>query len=87
MFDYLAVGAELFGTTFTQQAVTAGKKVLVIDRRNHIAGNVYTSKIAGINVHQSIAHIFHTNDKKVWDYVNHFTVCNRFTNMPVANYN
>jgi len=86
MFDYLIVGAGLFGATFAQQAIAAGKTVLIVDRRNHIAGNVYTSKIEGINVHQYGAHIFHTNDKQVWDFVNRFAVFNRFTNMPVANY-
>ena len=85
-FDYLIVGAGLFGATFARQAMDAGKTVLVVDRRDHIAGNVYTEKTEGINVHKYGAHIFHTNDKTVWDYLNRFAVFNRFTNSPVANY-
>ncbi len=86
MYDYLIVGSGLFGATFARQAVDAGKRVLVIDRRPHIAGNVYTEDIAGIHVHKYGAHIFHTNDKAVWNYVNRFADFNRFTNAPVANY-
>ena len=86
MYDYLVVGAGLYGAVFAQQAKAAGKSVLVIDRRPHIAGNVYTEEIEGINVHQYGAHIFHTNNKEVWDYVNRFGEFNRFTNSPVANY-
>ena len=86
MYDYLVVGAGLYGAVFAQQAKTAGKSVLVIDRRPHIAGNVYTAQIEGINVHQYGAHIFHTNNKEVWNYVNQFAEFNRFTNSPVANY-
>lgn len=85
-YDYLIVGAGLFGAVFAQQAKEEGKTSLVIDRRDHIAGNVYTEKIEGINVHKYGAHIFHTNNKEVWDYVNRFAVFNRFTNSPVANY-
>ncbi len=85
-YDYLVVGAGLFGAAFAREAADAGKKVLVIDRRPHIAGNVYTEKQAGINVHVYGAHIFHTNDRRVWDYVNRFAVFNRFTNSPIANY-
>ena len=85
-YDYLIVGAGLFGAVFAQQAKEEGKTALVIDKRDHIAGNVYTEKIEGINVHKYGAHIFHTNNKKVWDYVNRFAVFNRFTNSPVANY-
>ena len=85
-YDYLIVGSGLYGATFAQQAHTAGKYVLVIDKRPHIAGNVYTERIEGINVHKYGAHIFHTNNKAVWDYVNHFATFNRFTNSPVANY-
>lgn len=85
-YDYLIVGAGLYGSVFAQEAKKAGKKVLVVDRRPHIAGNVYTKKIEGIHVHIYGAHIFHTNDKKVWDYVNRFAEFNRFTNSPVANY-
>ena len=85
-YDYLIVGAGLFGAVFARQAMDAGKKVLVVDRRSHIAGNVYTEPVAGIQVHRYGAHIFHTNDRRVWDYVNRFADFNRFTNSPVANY-
>ena len=85
-YDYLIVGAGLFGAVFARQAKDAGKKVLVIDRRGHIGGNVYTERIEGIQVHKYGAHIFHTNDKTVWDYVNRFAEFNRYTNAPVANY-
>ena len=86
IYDYLVVGAGLFGAVFARQATDAGKKVLVIDKRSHIGGNVYTQQIEGINVHVYGAHIFHTNNKAVWDYVNRFAEFNRFTNSPVANY-
>ena len=86
MYNYLIIGAGLYGAVFAQQAKAAGKSVLVIDKRNHIAGNVYTEKVAGIDVHKYGAHIFHTNNKEVWDYVNRFVTFNRFTNSPVANY-
>lgn len=86
MYDYLVVGAGLYGAVFAREATNRGKKVLVIDKRNHIAGNVYTEKVEGINVHKYGAHIFHTNNKKVWQYVNKFIEFNRFTNSPVANY-
>ena len=85
-YDYLIVGAGLFGAVFAREAADAGKKVLVIDKRPNIAGNVYTEDIEGIHVHKYGAHIFHTNNKQVWDYVNRFAVFNRFTNSPVANY-
>ncbi len=85
-YDYLIVGAGLYGAVFAREAENAGKKVLVIDRRGHVAGNVYTEEIEGINVHRYGAHIFHTNDKEVWQYVNQFAEFNRFTNSPVANY-
>jgi UDP-galactopyranose mutase len=85
-YDYLVVGAGLFGAVFAQQAKAVGKSVLVIDKRDHIAGNVYTKEMEGINVHIYGAHIFHTNNKQVWDYVNRFAEFNRFTNSPVANY-
>lgn len=85
-YDYLVVGAGLYGAVFAQQAKQNGKKVLAIDRRPHIAGNVYTEKIEDINVHKYGAHIFHTNNKEVWEYVNRFADFNRFTNSPVANY-
>ncbi|NLL63412.1 MAG: UDP-galactopyranose mutase [Ruminococcaceae bacterium] len=86
MYDYLVVGAGLFGATFARQAMDAGKSVLVIDKRSHVGGNVYTEKQEGINVHVYGAHIFHTNNTKVWEYVNKFASFNRFTNSPVANY-
>ena len=85
-YDYLIVGAGLFGAVFAHEARAAGKSVLVIDRRPHIAGNVYTEDIEGIHVHTYGAHIFHTNNRQVWDYVNRFATFNRFTNSPVANY-
>ena len=85
-YDYLIVGAGLFGAVFAQQAHRAGKRCLVVDKRSHIAGNIYTQSVEGINVHRYGAHIFHTNDKRVWDYVNQFAEFNRYTNSPVANY-
>lgn len=85
-YDYLIVGAGLYGAVFACEAKKAGKRVLVIDRRKHIAGNVYTEEMEGINVHKYGAHIFHTNNKEVWQYVNQFAEFNRFTNSPVANY-
>ena len=85
-YDYLIVGSGLYGATFAQRAHAAGKSVLVIDKRPHIAGNVYTERIEGINVHKYGAHIFHTNNKTVWNYLNQFAEFNRFTNSPVANY-
>ena len=86
MYDYLIVGAGLYGAVFAHEMKARGKRVLVIDRRAHIAGNVYTEKIEGIHVHQYGAHIFHTNNKKVWNYIAQFAEFNRFTNSPVANY-
>ena len=86
MHDYLVVGAGLFGATFAREATDAGKSVLVIDRRPNVAGNIYTENIEGINVHKYGAHIFHTNNRAVWEYVNKFAPFNRFTNSPVANY-
>ena len=85
-YDYLVVGAGLFGAVFAQQAKEKGKKVLVIDKRPHIAGNIYTKKVEGIDVHEYGAHIFHTNDRDVWTYITKFIEFNRFTNSPVANY-
>ena len=85
-YDYLVVGAGLFGAAFAQQAHEAGKTVLVVDRREHIAGNVYTSTLEGIPIHCYGAHIFHTNEQRVWDYVNRFAQFNRYTNSPIANY-
>ena len=86
MYDYLIVGAGLYGATFAHEAKRAGKSVLVIEKRPHIAGNVYTERIEGINVHKYGAHIFHTSDRRVWEYVGQFAEFNRFTNSPVANY-
>ncbi len=85
-YNYLIVGAGLFGVTFAQMAKQKGKRILVIDKRPNIAGNVYTEQIEGIHVHKYGAHIFHTNSKQVWNYVNQFADFNRFTNSPVANY-
>ena len=85
-YDYLVVGAGLYGAVFARQATDAGKKVLVIDRRSHIGGNVYTEKVEGIDFHKYGAHIFHTNNEAVWRYVNRYVSFNRFTNSPVANY-
>ena len=85
-YDYLIVGAGLYGAVFARQAADAGKKVLVIDRRSHIGGNVYTEKVEDIDFHKYGAHIFHTNNQLVWQYVNRYVSFNRFTNSPVANY-
>ena len=85
-YDYLIVGSGLFGATFAYRATKAGKKCLVIDKRNHLGGNVYCENIEGINVHKYGAHIFHTNNKQVWDFVNSIVEFNRYTNSPVANY-
>ena len=86
MYDYLVVGSGLYGAIFAHEAKRLGKTVLVVDKRPNIAGNVYTEKIEGINVHKYGAHIFHTNNKKIWNYVTQFAEFNRFTNSPVANY-
>ena len=86
LYDYLIVGSGLYGDVCAQRLTEIGKKVLVIDKRNHIAGNVFTEKVEGINFHKYGAHIFHTNNHKVWNYVNRFATFNRFTNSPVANY-
>ena len=85
-YDYLVVGAGLYGSIFAHEAKRAGKSVLVIDKRPQIGGNVYTEEVEGINVHTYGAHIFHTNNKKVWEYINQFAEFNRYTNSPVANY-
>ena len=85
-YDYLIVGAGLFGAAFAERAANAGKRCLILEKRDHIAGNVYTEEIEGIQVHKYGAHIFHTNDKAVWNYVNRFAEFNRYTNSPVANY-
>lgn len=86
-YDYLIVGAGLFGATFAYEMTKRDKKCLVIDRRDHIAGNIYCEKIKGINVHKYGAHIFHTNKKEIWNYINQFTEFNNFVNTPIANYN
>ncbi len=86
MYDYLVVGSGLFGAIFAHEAKEAGKSVLVIDKRGNIAGNVYTEDVEGIHVHKYGAHIFHTNNTEVWEYVQKFATFNRFTNSPVANY-
>ena len=86
LFDYLIVGSGLFGATFAHRANKAGKKCLVIDKRAHLGGNVYCENVEGINVHKYGAHIFHTSNKQVWDFVNSIVEFNRYTNSPVANY-
>lgn len=85
-YDYLVVGAGLYGAVFARQAADAGKSVLVIDKRPHVAGNVFTREVEGIQVHEYGAHIFHTNDEQVWSFVNRFARFNRFTNAPLANF-
>ena len=87
MYDYLIVGSGLYGSIFARLATDSGKKVLVIEKRDHVGGNIYTEKINNINVHKYGAHIFHTNNKEVWDFVNKYAIFNRYTNSPVANYN
>ena len=87
MYDYLIVGAGLFGAVFAHEASQKGKRCLVIDKRRHIGGNVFCEKIEGVTVHSYGAHIFHTNDRDVWEYINRFAEFNRFTNSPIANYN
>lgn len=86
MYDYLIVGSGLFGSVCAKELHARGKKVLVIDRRSHVGGNIYTEDFDGIQVHKYGAHIFHTNDKEIWDYVNSLVEFNRFTNSPLANY-
>lgn len=85
-YDYLIIGAGLYGAIFAHEAKKHGKSVMVIDKRSNIAGNIYTENVEGINVHKYGAHIFHTNNKKVWNYITQFAEFNRFTNSPVANY-
>ena len=86
MYDYLIVGAGLFGSIFAYEANRAGKKVLVIDKRKHIGGNIYTENVEGINVHKYGAHIFHTSNKEVWNYINQFAEFNNYINSPIAKY-
>ena len=85
-YDYLVVGAGLFGAVFAQEMKKKGRTVLVIDKRDHIAGNIYTEKVNDIQVHRYGAHIFHTSDRKVWDYVNQYAEFNHYINSPVARY-
>ena len=85
-YDYLIAGAGLFGCVFAHEAKKAGKKCLVIDKRNHIGGNIYTENKDGINIHVYGAHIFHTSDERVWKYVNNFITFNNFVNSPIARY-
>ena len=85
-YDYLIVGAGLYGSVFAHEMHKKGRRVLLIDRRRHIAGNIFTENVEGIQVHRYGAHIFHTSDKKVWDYVNQFAEFNHYINSPVANY-
>lgn len=86
MYDYLVVGAGLYGSIFAHEASIRGKSVMVIDKRSNVGGNIFTEKIENINVHKYGAHIFHTNNKKVWNYISQFAEFNRFTNTPIANY-
>ena len=86
MYDYLVVGAGLYGAVFAREAMDAGKSVLVIDRRSHVGGNIYTENVEGINVHRYGAHIFHTSNKGVWNYINRFAEFNNYVNSPIANY-
>ena len=83
-YDYLIVGAGLYGAVFAHEMNKKGKKCLVIDKRSHIAGNIYTKEVEGIQVHEYGAHIFHTSNKKVWDYVNQFAEFNQYINSPIA---
>ena len=85
-YNYLIVGSGLFGSIFAYEANKRGKKCLVIDKREHIGGNIYTEKIEGINVHKYGAHIFHTSNKEIWNYINQFAEFNRYTNSPIARY-
>ena len=86
MYDYLVIGAGLYGSIFAREAKNKGYRVLVIDKRNNVAGNIYTENVEGINVHKYGAHIFHTNNVEVWNYLQQFATFNRFTNSPIANY-
>ena len=85
-YDYLIVGSGLFGSVFAERATSKGKRCLIIEKRKHLGGNIYTEKIEGITVHKYGAHIFHTSDERVWEYINHFAEFNNFINSPVANY-
>ena len=85
-YDYLIVGAGLYGATCAYELTKKGYKVAVLDKRNHIGGNIYTNNVDGINVHQYGAHIFHTSNKEIWDYIRQFAMFNDFINSPLANY-
>jgi UDP-galactopyranose mutase len=85
-YDYLVVGAGFFGAVFAHEATKRGKKCLVVEKRSHIGGNCYTEDVEGIAVHRYGAHIFHTSDRKIWDYVNQFSEFNHYINSPIANY-
>ena len=85
-YDYLIVGSGLFGSIFAYEATKRNKKCLVIDKRSHIGGNIYTKEVEGIQVHEYGAHIFHTSNQEVWDYINQFATFNRYTNSPIARY-
>ncbi|MBR4610763.1 MAG: NAD(P)-binding protein, partial [Erysipelotrichaceae bacterium] len=85
-YNYLIVGSGLYGSICARELADKGHKVLVLEKRDHIGGNIYTENVEGINVHKYGAHIFHTNNKKVWDYVNKYATFNRYTNSPIANY-
>ena len=85
-YDYLIVGSGLFGSIFAYEANKKGKTCLVIDKRSHVGGNIYTQEVEGIHVHKYGAHIFHTSNKEVWDYIQQFAQFNRYTNSPIANY-
>ena len=85
-YDYLIVGSGLFGSVFAERATSKGKRCLIIEKRKHLGGNIYTEKIEGITVHKYGAHIFHTSDERVWEYINCFAEFNNFINSPVANY-
>ena len=86
MYDYLIVGSGLYGSIFAREATNKGYKCLVIDKRDNVGGNIYTENVEGISIHKYGAHIFHTNNQKVWDYIIQYATFNRFTNSPVANY-
>lgn len=86
MYDFIVVGTGLYGSIFAREATNKGYRCIVIDKRNHVGGNIYTEKVEGIDVHKYGAHIFHTNNQKVWDYITQFATFNRFTNSPIANY-
>ena len=86
MYDYIIVGSGLYGAIFAHEVMKAGKSCLVVERRSHIGGNIYTKEMEGIQVHQYGAHIFHTSNKEVWDYIGQFATFNRYTNCPVAYY-